>query len=265
MPKKTGPFGGYNGIEMAETPKPVDELSELRAYKAIITKALSHDVRNPLGTVLSTVESLYETMGAGTTAQALAGIALSGARGALRIVTTLVFWSKLRAGTYPFEVGVIEPTGLMRATLETMKPLAEANGLTLVAAVAPGTPAFLADAPMLQCVVENLVVYSMKFAPRGGRVDLTIRRPGDDASVEIRVADHGPAISAQARATLFDIEAAAELPVSGVRGPFGPGLAFAAVAAQALGGSLALESPLETGADGADSGAAFTLKIPLPR
>lgn len=256
---------GYNLVEMADTPKPTDELSELRAFKAILMKSLSHDVRNPLGNVLSTVESLYETLGAGTSAQALAGIALSGARGAMRIVTTLVFWSKLKAGAYCFDPGVIEAAGLMAATLDTLKPLAEANGQTLASAVAPGCPAFLADAPLLYCVLENLAVYAMKFAPRGGRVEISIRPRPADRAVEIRVTDNGPAISPGARATLFDIEAAAELPASGVRGPFGPGLAFAAVAATALGGSLALESPIGAPGGDSDSGAAFILTLPLQR
>src|SRR5207245_6618343 len=78
------------------------------------------------------------------------------------------------------------------ADLDAVRPTANAKDITLAATLAEVGP--MQGAPdRLQQVVWNIVTNAVKFTPRGGRIDVVLRRA--DSYAEVVVTDRGEGIS----------------------------------------------------------------------
>ena len=127
-----------------------------------------------------------------------------------------------------------------------MRPIAVGNGVTVQVESDSTTETYVsADHQRLKQVMINLVSNGIKYNHRGGTVTIGwVRdRPGD---VALRVSDTGPGIPPRRMHHLFtpfERLGAEETVVEGT----GLGLALSHRLAQAMGGTLALES---TGPDG---------------
>ncbi|MGH2734540.1 MAG: sensor histidine kinase, partial [Actinomycetota bacterium] len=105
------------------------------------------------------------------------------------------------------------------------------------------------DPVRVRQIVTNLVGNAVKFSPQGSRIDVTVRRSGDGASITVR--DRGPGIPAARRDELF--RKFSRLGAKG--GGTGLGLYLSRGIALAHGGNLTVETrPGE--------GSAFTLILP---
>jgi signal transduction histidine kinase len=61
---------------------------------------------------------------------------------------------------------------------------------------------FLADTRRLRQIIFNLLSNAFKFTPRGGTITLTAQIVGED--VQIAVADNGPGLAPEVKATVFE-------------------------------------------------------------
>jgi two-component system sensor histidine kinase/response regulator len=134
--------------------------------------------------------------------------------------------------------------------------MAEAKGLALSVAIAPGTPSkLIADPSRLRQILVNLLGNAVKFT-RQGAIDVRWRISADGSALRIEIADTGPGISADQRQRLFqdfgrlDIEATSKVEGAGL------GLALSARLASLMGGRLGLE-------DNPGGGSVFWLALPL--
>jgi CheY-like chemotaxis protein len=102
--------------------------------------------------------------------------------------------------------------------------------------------------------VWNLVSNAIKFTPRGGRVQLRLRR--DHSYVELAVADDGQGIDPDFLPHVFDRFRQADAKISRKAGGLGLGLAIARSIVELHGGTIWAQS------DGEGLGATFTLRLP---
>jgi len=109
----------------------------------------------------------------------------------------------------------------------------------------------------LHRMVLNLLDNAVRHTPAGARIELHVRRVGEEAVVE--VADDGPGIPPRLREQIFDRFVRGEGPADTAVGP-GSGLGLAIVRAVAVshGGTV------EVG-ESAGGGAQFRVRIPLQR
>ena len=75
-------------------------------------------------------------------------------------------------------------------------------GLTLEVSVPEKSGVFLADARRLRQIVFNLLSNAFKYTPRGGAITLSAKIVGED--VQIAVADNGPGLPSEVKATVFE-------------------------------------------------------------
>ena len=106
-----------------------------------------------------------------------------------------------------------------------------------------------AERELLRRAVQNLVLNAVDAMPDGGL--LTATSAAGAQTVELEIADTGPALSDEERQQAFDL-----LP-SARRGGTGWGLAVVNRIAELHGGSVSV-------ANCPDGGVAFTLRIPAP-
>jgi CheY-like chemotaxis protein len=101
----------------------------------------------------------------------------------------------------------------------------------------------------------NLLTNAVKFTPKGGRIQIMMRRI--NSSVEIRVSDNGQGISADFLPYIFERFQQQDKTKSRRHGGLGLGLAIIYRIVELHGGSIKAESA------GVGSGAAFTVSLPV--
>jgi signal transduction histidine kinase len=100
-------------------------------------------------------------------------------------------WSRIVSGKLHLDVRPLELAATIAAVLDTVRPSADAKGVTLVSTLEPTAMPVSADPDRLQQVVWNLLANAIKFTPRGGRVELRLRRANSHAEIVVRTPDRG--------------------------------------------------------------------------
>ena len=107
------------------------------------------------------------------------------------------------------QAGAVRPT-LRAVGLEEVLPAALASlgarAADVEARLTETLPPVLADAPLLERVLANVIDNALRHSPPGGivRVDAGCVREGDGDRIEIRVADRGPGIPRDQRDHVFE-------------------------------------------------------------
>jgi signal transduction histidine kinase len=223
-----------------------------------LTHMLIHDLRSPLGSVLTGLALILQILRPGQPAEAdvfeLVRLAQSSGQHMLRLINQLLEIARLESGSVPLNCQPIAPAALVAATVERLRPVAESASIRLFATIAPDLPPILADAELISRVLDNLADNALKFSPDGSQVELWAQL-GDDSRILFGVTDSGPGIPAPAQAKLF--QKFQHVPgVRGRRGGTGLGLAFCKLVVEAHRGQMTVES--EPG-----RGATFVFSLPL--
>jgi len=134
-----------------------------------------------------------------------------------------------------------EPTDLdrlVRHTVDTLRPSADAKGVTLAPRVTGRTPTEV-DAVALRRILVNLIDNAIKYGPRGQVVTITLE--GGEDGVEVVVEDQGPGVPRRERARVW--ERFVRLPHDDV-GVTGTGIGLAVVRglAEQHGGSVRMDA-----------------------
>jgi signal transduction histidine kinase len=129
--------------------------------------------------------------------------------------------------------------------------------------LAPEEPFVQLDINLFRRVLDNLISNALKFSPEGSRITLKVFcKPPNQLSgnpiVCIQVADEGPGIPADHRASIFDKFEIVGLRKKGVS-QIGLGLAFCKMVMDAHGGTISVT-------DNSPRGAIFTIEMgdPVP-
>lgn len=254
---------GYQQALDAEVARTRELTAEDRARAALLA-AVGHDLRTPLASTKAAVSSLRQpdvTWPTDVRDELLCTIEESTDR-LTRLVTNLLDMSRLRSDSVtarPAPVALDEVVG--RAVLREHLP-------TLDVDVPDDLPLVLADAGLLERVVENLVENAVRFSPPGGRVEVRAdvgtgpagppsgpaERSSGAASVRLRVVDHGPGIPPERRDEVFG--AFQRLDDRDAGSHVGLGLAIARGFAEAMGATVV---PSTT------PGGGLTMTVHLPR
>jgi heavy metal sensor kinase len=145
-------------------------------------------------------------------------------------------------------------TNLLRQVCERMKVLADAKGITLNAPPASAGLITLGDRLKLQRVLINLIDNALRYTPKGGRVDVAMRRK--EAEVFIDVRDTGRGIRPEHLPRLFQRFYRADSDRARDSGGSGLGLAITQAIVQAHHGQINVESQ-------PGKGSCFTVCLPL--
>lgn len=214
--------------------------------KSQFVTSLSHELRTPLQSITGFTESLRTLdLSPERRKRALDGISNASVH-ILSIVDDVLDLARVESGAMPIELEPVDTAVVAAATAELAQPLASERGIVLEC---HGPPAVAtADRRRLQQVLLNLVSNALRFSPTGTVV--TVQTEVDDrrdaGTVRIHVLDHGPGIPESLLARLF-------VPFdrlgadAGREGGAGLGLVLARRLAEAMGGTLDLDSTVDAG------------------
>ncbi|WP_347977283.1 HAMP domain-containing sensor histidine kinase [Microbacterium sp. ProA8] len=145
---------------------------------------ISHDLRTPLAGIRATAEGIHDGVLPDT-----AAAAVTIQRNAQRMsdmVDDLLTLSRLQAPSVTLERTDVDVGDLVSDTVASLRPLADAGGVTLSGRAETGVRASVA-APELRRAVANLVANGIRHSPLGSTVETTVELR--DGGFRISVAD----------------------------------------------------------------------------
>jgi signal transduction histidine kinase len=224
----------------------------VRAREGVLA-VVSHDLRNPLASILLNTSTLLELSQPGvldpwvadSLRQTIALVEQSN-----RLIEDLLDVSRMTNGSISLLRSPHDLRELAARAERMLRPLAEARGLSLEVIV-PDTPvAVHADGDRVLQVMSNLVGNAIKFSLAGGRVSVRVEAANGVARVTVR--DTGIGIAASELEHVFDpFRQVGDADRRGV----GLGLPIARGIVEAHGGRISADS--EPGV-----GSAFTFTLP---
>ena len=221
----------------------------LRAREEL-TRTLVHDLRNPVVSIMGSLELLRDAPGLSALDRKLVETAERNAKRQDGLIQEILDLSKLEEGALPVRSTPTSLGVLIAEVLRLSAPRAAAKGIELQTEVPDDLPAAFVDRDLIARVLENLVGNAIKFSPPGaGPVKVSARANHD--AVEVRVHDSGPGVEEEMGPRLFQKFASGRRAERGV----GLGLAFCRLAVEANGGRIRLE---KTG-----PGAVFSFSVPV--
>jgi signal transduction histidine kinase len=163
---------------------------------------------------------------------------LTGADRMLALVNDLLDFSKLQAGKFSLDLQPTAVNCLIKATVASLRPLAQKAGVTLELELEDDIHAVL-DPQRLTQILTNLIGNGLKFAP-GGTVRLQVACRGDHVS--FRVGDDGIGIAQEDLPKLFVRFQQVDMSNTRAANGTGLGLAISKALVDAHHGTIGVES-----------------------
>ncbi len=219
---------------------------------------VSHDLSNPLQSVLSTAEMLQrlpEKDSSVMLAHRLGQLVESSAVTMQRLIQQLRDLAKIEAGRFVIDSRPCDAVPILKQVRDAFQPLARQKRLTLVVEEPRAPVPFHGDPDEVYRVFSNLVGNAIKFTPEGGTITVRSTHPSEE-TVGFEIQDNGPGIAPDVIPRLFQRYGQAR--ATATRGS-GLGLAIAKGIVEAHGGNISVET-----AQGRGTTFRFTLPIHKP-
>jgi signal transduction histidine kinase/ActR/RegA family two-component response regulator len=248
--------------EVAERRKAEQERAELlvrereaNRLKDEFLATLSHELRTPLNAILGWTKLLRaNAVPAASIDRALEKVERN-AQVQSRLIEDLLEISRIVSGKMRLDYRPFDLLTLCNTAVESMRPAAEARGVTIERHFEPASMPTSGDPDRLQQVIWNLISNAVKFTPAGGRVSISARRLGN--TDEIVVSDTGIGIEASFLPSVFESFRQADASTTRAHGGLGLGLSIVKQLVGLHGGEVTAES------EGKDQGATFTVRLPV--
>ena len=213
---------------------------------------VSHELRTPLNAILGWAQLIRQNVNSEQRIHAAEVIERS-ARAQTRLINDILDVSRVVSGGLPIEKRPLDIAKVIEAAVEEARPAIEAKGLMVNVTLDSTECVVIGDAVRLQQVIGNLLSNSMKFTPRGGRIEVKLESAGDHCRTI--VSDTGYGISAEFLPYVFDRFRQADSQITRQQGGMGLGLAIVKALADLHGGTVEAESA------GVGKGATFTITL----
>jgi signal transduction histidine kinase len=163
-----------------------------------ILAIVSHDLKNPLATILMTTSMLSSEA---PEDQRLTRMQRA-AQTMLRLIEDLLDFASIEAGSLGIEPQPHDPGALIQETIASFESVAQAKGPRLTADVGQELPQVSCDRGRILQVLANLVSNATKVTAETGQV--TLRATARGQQVVFAVSDTGPGISEEDVEHLFE-------------------------------------------------------------
>ena len=214
---------------------------------------VAHELKNPLASMASAVESLGKTSDPAITAQ-LHAILSEDVRRLDRSVTDISELSRLDGELSRTNFETIDVVAMLD-TVVVARDLRRGADMPVVTFDKPqGRMRVMGDEPRLVRAIENLIDNAVSFSPPGAGVTVSAVRV--DGSIALHVDDVGPGVPPERRDAIFR-RFHSERPEGDFARHSGLGLAIAKTIVEAMGGSIAVENTPS------GSGARFAIRLPV--
>lgn len=228
------------------------ELDQMREDQAAM---LVHDLRSPLGNVISSLELVRGELETNynSALYSMVDIAIRSSHYLQALVDSLLDISRLQAGRPLENRELVDIETVVEFVSAVQAPEFEQRNVTLKSEIDPNVKYVLAESNILRRILLNLVSNALKYSQSGQSVVIKIDNVEDGNEVKFSVIDQGQGVPEPFHEIVFEKYRSVEdqSPSAGL----GLGLAFCRLAVEAHGGRIWVE-------DAPGGGACFAFTIP---
>jgi two-component system CheB/CheR fusion protein len=210
---------------------------------------LGHELRQPIGAILTASELLARSPGLRTRERAketldrLIGVIT-------RLVEDLLDLSRVQRGVLEIRAEIVDGTQLFEDIAHAIRPLLTRHGHRFTVSLPPGPVIVRVDSARMRQIVSNLLTNAAKYTDPGGTITLNVETHGD--TLQLRVRDTGRGIPPELLPRVFDLYQRSRPEGGGM----GVGLTVVKALTEAHGGTV------EARSDGNGRGAEFLVTLP---
>jgi signal transduction histidine kinase/CheY-like chemotaxis protein len=216
---------------------------------------LSHELRTPLNVVLGWIGMMrHGALSEERTRHALEIIERN-ARQQAELIDDLLDVSRIITGKLRLSLRTMALGPIVAASAESLRPSAEAKGITLQIDSIAEPSTIMGDPDRLRQTVWNLLSNAVKFTPPGGTIAVGLTR--DQTHLRLMVRDSGIGISPEFLPYVFERFRQADSSTTRSHSGVGLGLAIVRELTELHGGTVEAQSA------GPDQGATFIVSLPV--
>jgi PAS domain S-box-containing protein len=241
--------------DVTDRKKAEDALRRADNRKDEFLAILSHELRNPLNPILLAATMLKHAGASQPDVMQLRDVIDRQARQMGRLLDDLLDISRINSGKISLRTERVDLASAISIAVEASRAQIDSLGHTLTVTTPSDLIEVDGDAGRIAQVMGNLLNNAAKFTKRGGRIDVTLERQGDEAVVRVR--DSGIGIVADQLPRIFEMFAQGDRALEGSDSGLGIGLSLARTLVELHRGTL------EGSSGGRDQGSEFVIRLPI--
>jgi PAS domain S-box-containing protein len=235
----------------------VDELREADRRKSEFIAVLSHELRNPLAAIRTTLYVLeHGTPGSQAVIKAREVIDRQVGH-VVRMVDDLLDVTRISRNKIELQRRPLDLSQIVRETIQDNRSHLELGGVRLELRVPNAPVTVSADGARISQVITNLLSNAIKFSPPGGAVTVSVSADPRSAQAILQVSDAGAGIDSVLIEHLFEPFMQGDDTLDRNSGGLGLGLALVKGLVELHGGEVSAYSA------GRNQGAELTVRLPL--
>jgi signal transduction histidine kinase/tetratricopeptide (TPR) repeat protein len=234
-------------------------LSKLNSEKDKFFSIIAHDLKSPFSGFLGLSKELaenYQYFDPEDIKEYAVSLQES-ASNLYKLLENLLEWSRIQRGVTQFNPDTCNMNFIVKQNINIQTEVAKQKEITLLNNVTDNTYAQV-DVPMINTVIRNLMSNSIKFTPRGGKIEVNatpcINDVGKDC-IKISINDNGIGMNSSIKDNLFKIDKKVSRPGTENEPSTGLGLLLCKEFIEKHGGDIWVESE-------EDKGSSFFFTIP---
>ncbi len=217
---------------------------------------LSHELRNPLGAIVSATALLKRTASGGPGEHPkLLSILERQSQQMARLLDDLLEVSRVTQDKIELRRTVLDLRPVVKDAVDATRNLMESRGLHFTVELDPEPLYVDGDPARLQQIQVNLLNNAAKYTPQGGHVVLRAAREDGEATIHVR--DDGVGLPKDMLDSAFDLFVQSRRTLDRARGGLGIGLTLVRGLVTKHGGTVTARS------DGEGKGSEFVVRLPL--
>lgn len=236
----------------------ITERKRLEEMKDEFLRVASHDLKNPLGSILGFAQLVMELTPPGTPMSKRSYWFLEkivdGGRVMKELITDFLDFHALEDGKLRLERVPCDLNEIARGLSESNREYARSKRIDLDLDLEKGLPRISADPARIRQVVQNLIENAVKFSPQGSDVVVSTRQK--DGQIVFAVKDSGPGLTDDDLENVFQKYARLSSKPTGEEKSSGLGLAICKQLIEIHGGEIGVRN-------NPDKGATFWFRLPI--
>jgi two-component system CheB/CheR fusion protein len=216
---------------------------------------LSHELRNPLGAIVTATTLLQAEDGTTAKSDRLVNVLERQSQQMARLLDDLLEASRVTQNKIELRRSVVDLRSAVREAADALRGVMEARNLRFSTQIDSEAMYVNGDPTRLQQIHVNLLSNAAKYTPPGGRVTLEVKRVEDSAV--ITVGDDGVGIPSDMLESVFDLFVQSNRTLDRAAGGLGVGLTLARSLVSMHGGTICACS------GGEGKGSEFIVRLPL--
>jgi two-component system CheB/CheR fusion protein len=253
--------GGIVGIivifrNVTEQKRAEEKIREAVRRRDQFLAMLSHELRNPLGAIVSATALVKADAGATPKKHArLVEILERQTQQMARLLDDLLEASRVTQNKIELRRRVVDLGGVVTDAVDAVQGFIESRAIKLSVELDEQPLYIDGDPARLQQIQVNLLSNAAKYTQRGGDVALAVKREGDEAVIRVR--DNGPGIPKDMLDSVFDLFVQSNRTLDRAAGGLGLGLTLVRSLVGMHGGTVTAFS------EGDGKGSEFVVRLPL--